>query len=56
MKGTYPEKELEEIKAFPLHTHIVPLHVPFLNAQRHLVVMKLANLAKSTKLNVSARA
>lgn len=56
MKGIYPEKELEEMREFSDQINVLPLHVPLLPAQRHLVVIKLANFANSSKVNVSARA
>lgn len=40
MKGTYPETELSEMLGLPVHIHIVPLPIPRLAAQRHLVVIK----------------
>lgn len=40
MKGTYPEMELSEMLGLPVHIEILPLQVPQLAAQRHLVVMR----------------
>jgi 16S rRNA (guanine527-N7)-methyltransferase len=40
MKGVYPYDELAQLKAVSLE--VIPLRVPGLDAQRHLVVMKAA--------------
>jgi len=40
MKGVYPKAELEQISQLPISIECLPLHVPQLEAQRHLVVMR----------------
>lgn len=42
MKGVYPFEELAQIKIEPIR--VVPLQVPGLNAQRHLVFLSPSNL------------
>jgi 16S rRNA (guanine527-N7)-methyltransferase len=42
MKGVYPYEELDQLKAQPMQ--IIPLNVPGLAAQRHLVCMSSENL------------
>jgi 16S rRNA (guanine527-N7)-methyltransferase len=42
MKGVYPFEELAQIKIEP--TRVIPLNVPGLNAQRHLVFLSAENL------------
>ena len=42
MKGVYPYDELAQVKVTP--TQVVPLQVPGLQAQRHLVFLKNQNL------------
>ena len=42
MKGVYPYDELAQVKV--THTQVVPLQVPGLQAQRHLVFLKNQNL------------
>ncbi len=39
MKGSYPDLEIEELKELPVHLEVVPLLIPQLEAQRHLVVI-----------------
>ena len=41
MKGTYPDKELEELPAWVNVQSIEPLTVPYLHAERHLVIMSV---------------
>lgn len=42
MKGTIPESELEELPAWINVDAVEPLSVPYLQAERHLVIMSLA--------------
>jgi len=42
MKGTYPEKELEELPAWINVQSIEKLTVPYLHAERHLVIMSVS--------------
>ncbi len=39
MKGTYPEAEIAQMVQQQLHLDSFPLHIPQLEAQRHLIVM-----------------
>ena len=43
MKGVYPEKELEELPGWVNVQSVVPLAVPYLHAERHLVLMSISN-------------
>ena len=43
MKGIYPEKELEELPGWINVQSVVPLAVPYLHAERHLVLMSISN-------------
>jgi 16S rRNA (guanine527-N7)-methyltransferase len=40
MKGIYPETELAQMAKLPAHLETIPLQVPQLQAQRHLIVMR----------------
>jgi 16S rRNA (guanine527-N7)-methyltransferase len=40
MKGTYPETEIAKMAKIPVHLECIPLQVPQLSAQRHLIVMR----------------
>ena len=40
MKGTYPETEIAKMAKMPVHLECIPLQVPQLSAQRHLIVMR----------------
>ena len=41
MKGAYPEKELEELPAWVNIRSVEQLSVPYLHAERHLVIMSI---------------
>ena len=43
MKGAYPEKELEELSEWINVQSVEPLTVPYLHAERHLVIMSASN-------------
>ena len=43
MKGAYPEKELEELPAWVNVQSVEEITVPYLHAERHLVIMSLQN-------------
>jgi 16S rRNA (guanine527-N7)-methyltransferase len=43
MKGAYPEKELEELPEWINVQNVEPLTVPYLHAERHLVIMSVSN-------------
>ncbi|MGA9575577.1 MAG: 16S rRNA (guanine(527)-N(7))-methyltransferase RsmG, partial [Lysobacterales bacterium] len=43
MKGAYPEKELEELPGWVNVQSVEPLTVPYLHAERHLVLMSVSN-------------
>ncbi|HEC85714.1 MAG TPA: 16S rRNA (guanine(527)-N(7))-methyltransferase RsmG [Thioploca sp.] len=40
MKGIFPETELAQMAGLPAHLETIPLQVPQLQAQRHLIVMR----------------
>ena len=46
MKGTYPEKELEELPAWVNVQSVEELKVPYLHAERHLVMMSIPDQPK----------
>jgi len=39
MKGKFPTKELDEIRLTGRVTHVIPAHIPGLEAQRHIIQM-----------------
>ena len=41
MKGVYPDEELAQLPAGVLVDAVVPLHVPRLDAARHLVLLRV---------------
>ena len=43
MKGVYPEQELEELPDWVNVQSVEPLTVPYLHAERHLVLMSISN-------------
>jgi 16S rRNA (guanine527-N7)-methyltransferase len=43
MKGVYPRKELEELPDWVNVQSVEPLTVPYLHAERHLVLMSVSN-------------
>jgi len=43
MKGSYPEKELEELPEWINVQNVESLTVPYLHAERHLVIMSASN-------------
>jgi 16S rRNA (guanine527-N7)-methyltransferase len=47
MKGEYPEKELEELPAWVRVDSVEKLTVPYLHAERHLVMMSLSDESMS---------
>jgi len=47
MKGTYPERELEELPDWVNVQSVEPLTVPYLHAERHLVLMSISNPPRS---------
>jgi len=47
MKGVYPHEELEELPDGVNVQSVEPLTVPYLHAERHLVVMSVSNLPGS---------
>jgi 16S rRNA (guanine527-N7)-methyltransferase len=47
MKGTYPDKELEELPDWVNVQSVEPLAVPYLHAERHLVLMSVSNPPRS---------
>jgi len=47
MKGTYPERELEELPDWVNVQSVEPLTVPYLHAERHLVLMSISNPSRS---------
>jgi len=40
MKGLYPETEIAQLAGLPLHLECLPLEIPQLSAQRHLILMR----------------
>ena len=47
MKGVYPRKELEELPDWVNVQSVEPLTVPYLHAERHLVLMSVSNPPRS---------
>lgn len=47
MKGVYPRKELEELPDWVNVQSVEPLTVPYLHAERHLVLMSVSNSSRS---------
>ena len=47
MKGVYPRKELEELPDWVNVQSVEPLTVPYLHAERHLVLMSVSNPSRS---------
>jgi len=47
MKGTYPEQELEDLPDWVNVQSVEPLTVPYLHAERHLVLMSISNPSRS---------
>lgn len=47
MKGVYPHKELEELPDWVNVQSVEPLTVPYLHAERHLVLMSVSNPSRS---------
>ena len=47
MKGVYPRKELEELPDWVNVQSVEPLTVPYLHAERHLVLMSVSNPIRS---------
>ena len=47
MKGVYPHKELEELPDWVNVQSVEPLTVPYLHAERHLVLMSVSNPPRS---------
>jgi 16S rRNA (guanine527-N7)-methyltransferase len=45
MKGAYPQKELDELPGWVNVKSVEPLTVPYLHAERHLVIMSISNQA-----------
>jgi 16S rRNA (guanine527-N7)-methyltransferase len=45
MKGVYPQKELDELPGWVNVKSVEPLTVPYLHAERHLVIMSISNQA-----------
>jgi len=43
MKGSYPEQELKELPDWVTVQSVEPLTVPYLHAERHLVLMSISN-------------
>ena len=43
MKGVYPENELEELPGWVNVHSVQPLTIPYLHAERHLVIMSISN-------------
>jgi 16S rRNA (guanine527-N7)-methyltransferase len=43
MKGVYPYEEIERLSDTMLLDHVEAIHVPFLEAQRHAVILKKRN-------------
>lgn len=43
MKGVYPLAEMDALKDSPLHAEVVPLTVPGLDADRHLVILSASD-------------
>jgi len=43
MKGTYPGPEIEALPGWVNVESVEPLVVPYLHAERHLVIMSLSN-------------
>jgi len=46
MKGIYPEQELTALRDFPMEITSYPVTVPQLDAQRHLIVMRVGENRK----------
>jgi 16S rRNA (guanine527-N7)-methyltransferase len=46
MKGAYPEQELEELPDWVNIQSVEKLTVPYLHAERHLVIMSISNQGK----------
>jgi 16S rRNA (guanine527-N7)-methyltransferase len=47
MKGVYPRKELEELPDWVNVQSVEPLTVPYLHAERHLVLLSVSNPSRS---------
>lgn len=47
MKGVYPDKELKELPDWVNVQSVEPLTVPFLHAERHLVLMSISSPSRS---------
>lgn len=47
MKGAHPAKELEDLPGWVNVESVEPLTVPYLHAERHLVIMSLSNQSNS---------
>jgi len=47
MKGIYPHKELEDLPEWVNVQSVEPLTVPYLHAERHLVLMSVSNPSRS---------
>ena len=47
MKGVFPRKELEELPGWVNVQSVEPLTVPYLHAERHLVLMSVSNQDRS---------
>ena len=47
MKGVYPRKELEELPDWVNVQSVEPITVPYLHAERHLVLMSVSNPPRS---------
>jgi 16S rRNA (guanine527-N7)-methyltransferase len=45
MKGLYPQDEVSNLQDLPVKVETILLHVPYLQAERHLVVMKVGKLS-----------
>jgi len=46
MKGAYPAAELEELPDWVNVQSVEPLTVPYLHAERHLIIMSISNINK----------
>ena len=49
MKGAYPDKELDELPEWAYVESVEKLAVPYLHAERHLVIMTIPNQGKQTQ-------
>lgn len=53
MKGVFPKTEIAEMVQLPVHLESVPLQIPQLSAQRHLIIMYPLNVETEDTIAMS---